>query len=150
MIEARPVSELQSSIIRNTSTSSPPRGTSSRAISKPAQRMCNPPALYPLELSRRGANRSSMNRYYQRKPDATVHFPAVASLNDSIFSRSNFTGNSWTNATDPNLALGWGLRVLNSQGVLVYGAGLTFFFNKYNTSKSRSCRPHSFKVTANP
>lgn len=32
-----------------------------------------------------------------------------------------------------NSADGWGLRVVNSQNILIYGAGLYSFFNNYNT-----------------
>jgi len=34
-----------------------------------------------------------------------------------------------------NCGNAWGLRVINSQNILVYGAGLYSFFDDYSTSK---------------
>ncbi|KAL2357866.1 exo-beta-1,3-glucanase-like protein [Cryomyces antarcticus] len=48
--------------------------------------------------------------YYQPNPNATIPFPAIASLNDPVFPAA--TG------TTPS-ADGWGLRVINSQNILV-------------------------------
>jgi len=50
----------------------------------------------------------------------------VASLNDPDIAASSrgIAGNS---------AEGWGLRVVNSQNILIYGAGLYSFFDNYNT-----------------
>ncbi|KAH9887450.1 putative Exo-beta-1,3-glucanae [Xylariomycetidae sp. FL2044] len=56
--------------------------------------------------------------YYQPNPDATLPFPAVDALHD------------------PKVAAGdrgVGLRVVDSQGVAVYGAGLYSFFDNYST-----------------
>ncbi|KAF3020074.1 hypothetical protein E8E14_001442 [Neopestalotiopsis sp. 37M] len=57
--------------------------------------------------------------YYQPNPDATVPFSAVKSLNDPLIAKGQD---------------GWGLRVVNSSDVFVYGAGLYSFFNNYNVS----------------
>jgi len=64
--------------------------------------------------------------YYQPNPNATMPFAPVASLNDPDIAASSrgIAGNS---------ADGWGLRVVNSQNILIYGAGLYSFFNNYNT-----------------
>lgn len=83
-------------------------------------------------------------RYYQPNPNATIPFPPVASLNDPDFAVScrNISGNS---------ADGWGLRTVNSQSILIYGAGLYSFFNNYSTcklsllSQSRTS-PHYFSL----
>ncbi len=80
-----------------------------------------------------------MNSYYQPNPNATIPFPAVAALNDPTFTAP--TGNGTGNGTG-NSADGWGLRVLNSQSILVYGAGLYSFFDNYSTSKSKILSPH--------
>jgi glucan 1,3-beta-glucosidase len=69
--------------------------------------------------------------YYQPSPEATVPFSPFADRNDPDF--SVFCAGK---AATCNMA--WGLRVLNSASVLVYGAGLYSFFNNYDTSKSIS------------
>ncbi|KAH8673406.1 beta 1,3 exoglucanase [Xylariales sp. PMI_506] len=55
--------------------------------------------------------------YYQPNPGANIPFGPNAAINDPVLS-----------ATDS----GWGLRVLNSQDIYVYGAGLYSFFENYN------------------
>ena len=82
--------------------------------------------------------------YYQPNPDATVPFPVVTSLNDPDFAAS-------CRGKGANCALGWGLRVLNSQSVLVYGAGLYSFFNNNNVACSNqgngeACQLRIFNV----
>lgn len=64
--------------------------------------------------------------YYQPNPNATVPFPIVAGWNDPDFVAS-------CRGVAGNCANGWGLRVINSSSILVYGAGLYSFFNNYNT-----------------
>lgn len=46
--------------------------------------------------------------YYQPNPDATIPFPTVASLHDPVLPRGQD---------------GWGLRVVDSKDIFVYGAG---------------------------
>ncbi|KAL8825282.1 MAG: hypothetical protein Q9191_004507 [Dirinaria sp. TL-2023a] len=67
--------------------------------------------------------------YYQPNPNATIPFPAVVSLNDpnTTASSQGIPGNS---------ADGWGLRIVDSQNILIYSAGHYSFFNNYNTSCS--------------
>lgn len=126
------MSEPRSSITRNTSTSSPIPGTYSWARFRPRQCAYKPTILYLLIVAE-PANRPPMHRYYQPNPNTTVPFPAVAALNDPTFSQRNLKGqehgHSTSNSTNPNSADGWGLRVLNSQSVLVHGAGLYSFFD---------------------
>ena len=74
--------------------------------------------------------------YYQPNPDATIPFPPVAALNDPIFT----SGQS-----------GWGLRVVESSEVLVYGAGLYSFFSNYdvtcsNQGNGETCQKQIFSV----
>ena len=67
--------------------------------------------------------------YYQPSPNALTPFPAVSSLNDPDFSSSC--------AGQPaNCAMAWGLRIVSSSDLLVYGAGLYSFFNNYSTDCS--------------
>ncbi|KAK0615339.1 pectate lyase superfamily protein-domain-containing protein [Bombardia bombarda] len=63
----------------------------------------------------------SETAYYQPNPDATIPFAAVATYSDPVLSK----GES-----------GWGLRVVGSHEILVYGAGLYSFFNNYDTTCS--------------
>lgn len=67
--------------------------------------------------------------YFQPTPNALVPFPAVSSLNDPNFSSS-------CAGVSGNCAAAWGLRVLNSKNILVYGAGLYSFFSDYSTTCS--------------
>lgn len=67
--------------------------------------------------------------YFQPNPPATVPFPAVPALSDPDFVASckDVVG---------NCAVGWGLRIVESKNVLVYGAGLYSFFDNYSTACS--------------
>lgn len=67
--------------------------------------------------------------YYQPTPNALVPFPSVSSLNDPNF------GSSCAGVSG-NCAAAWGLRVINSKNILVYGAGLYSFFSDYSTTCS--------------
>ncbi|ORY68475.1 putative Exo-beta-1,3-glucanae [Pseudomassariella vexata] len=59
--------------------------------------------------------------YYQPNPDATNPFPVVSTLHDPVIAKG---------------ASGWGLRVVDSSDVLVYGAGLYSFFTNNNVECS--------------
>lgn len=65
--------------------------------------------------------------YYQPNPNAKQPFPIVAGFNDPNFDTS-------CAGLSGNCAAGWGLRVINSSSVLIYGAGLYSFFSNYSTS----------------
>jgi len=65
--------------------------------------------------------------YFQPSPKATVPFPAWSARHDPNFS-------VFCAGKSDNCNLAWGLRVLNSQNILVYGAGLYSFFNNYSLS----------------
>jgi glucan 1,3-beta-glucosidase len=67
--------------------------------------------------------------YYQPTPQAPTPFSPVSSLNDPDFATS-CAGKA------ANCAMAWGLRVLDSSNVLVYGAGLYSFFSSYSTACS--------------
>ncbi|KAI0024622.1 putative Exo-beta-1,3-glucanae [Xylariomycetidae sp. FL0641] len=59
--------------------------------------------------------------YYQPNPGADIPFPPVASLHDPELGADGF---------------GWGMRIVGSEDILVYGAGLYSFFNDYSTACS--------------
>ncbi|KAI9644962.1 hypothetical protein NHQ30_006997 [Ciborinia camelliae] len=67
--------------------------------------------------------------YYQPNPLAPAPFTVVTSLNDPNFatSCSGYSG---------NCAEAWGLRIMNSHDILIYGAGLYSFFDNYSTTCS--------------
>jgi len=73
--------------------------------------------------------------YYQPSPNALVPFNPLADRNDPNFS-------VFCSGKGANCPLAWGLRVLNSVNVLVYGAGLYSFFNNYSTT----CSDHTSSV----
>jgi hypothetical protein len=59
--------------------------------------------------------------YMQGNPDAKVPFKVNSQFADPDFSK----------CTGPKCARTWGLRVLNSSDVYVYGGGLYSFFDNY-------------------
>lgn len=70
--------------------------------------------------------------YYQPHPDINAPFNAVPRLNDPTAKGGCKNG---TNCD------GLGLRVLDSQNVNIYGAGLYSFFDDYNTCEQQT-KPH--------
>ena len=75
--------------------------------------------------------------YYQPNPDATVPFAAEPRYHDPVFAEPGDSG--------------WGLRVVRSDGVLVYGAGLYSFFDNYDVTCSQigegaRCQARTFSV----
>jgi glucan 1,3-beta-glucosidase len=58
--------------------------------------------------------------YYQSNPDATTPFTANAAFDDPVFSGSATNNKAW------------GLRIVDSEDVFVYGAGLYSFFENYD------------------
>ena len=66
--------------------------------------------------------------YYQPNPSAPVPYVLNSALHDPDFDTS-CAGQAG------NCRNAWGLRVINSQNILVYGAGLYSFFDNYSTSK---------------
>lgn len=71
--------------------------------------------------------------YYQPNPPAPLPFPYVASLHDPKFPKDKTVqdGNLTIPASD-----GWGLRIVDSTSISIYGAGLYSFFNNYSTTCS--------------
>jgi glucan 1,3-beta-glucosidase len=66
--------------------------------------------------------------YYQPNPPAIVPFPAVPVYKDYDF-QTGCAGKAG------NCAMAWGLRVVDSRSIVVYGAGLYSFFDNYSTCK---------------
>ncbi|APA15899.1 hypothetical protein sscle_15g106690 [Sclerotinia sclerotiorum 1980 UF-70] len=86
--------------------------------------------------------------YYQPNPNALYPFPVLAEWNDPDFAAT------CGNATGGNCADGWGLRIIDSESVYVYGAGLYSFFDNYNTSCSdqgngEACQARIFSLEGN-
>lgn len=85
----------------------------------------------------------SFKRYYQPDPNAANSpYPLNATLNDPKYATSCLSG-------APCDALG--LRILNSQGTFIYGAGLYSFFNNYSTTCSNiggpeNCQSEIFSI----
>lgn len=68
--------------------------------------------------------------YFQPNPKASVPFTVLSAWNDPDF---KVICNGQTGTCEA----GWGLRIVNSRFVFVYGAGLYSFFSNYTTSKSK-------------
>ncbi|CAI4211160.1 unnamed protein product [Parascedosporium putredinis] len=66
---------------------------------------------------------------------ATVPFPPVAALQDPDFATS-----CRDVPDDVPCAMAWGLRVIGSKDIVIFGAGLYSFFNNYSTD---CCQPTS-------
>ncbi|QSZ28880.1 hypothetical protein DSL72_003385 [Monilinia vaccinii-corymbosi] len=74
--------------------------------------------------------------YYQPNPSAPTPFGVVTSLNDPDF-KTSCAGSSG------NCAAAWGLRIINSHDILIYGAGLYSFFSNYDTTCSNGGGPEN-------
>ncbi|EGO54182.1 hypothetical protein NEUTE1DRAFT_49844 [Neurospora tetrasperma FGSC 2508] len=72
--------------------------------------------------------------YYQPNPDARFPFPLDERFHDPLFGPGED---------------GWGLRIVDSEGVRVYGAGLYSFFNNYDQSAcidGKNCQRNMFSL----
>ncbi|KAI1086714.1 glycoside hydrolase family 55 protein [Rostrohypoxylon terebratum] len=67
--------------------------------------------------------------YYQPTPDATTPFPVVTALQDPDFKTS-------CSGVSGNCANAWGLRIIDSTDIYIYGAGHYSFFDNYSTTCS--------------
>ena len=76
----------------------------------------------------------SETAYYQPQPAGGTPFPPFGNLNDPLASELCRNGNGSCE--------GFGLRILDSQHVAIYGAGLYSFFDDYNDCK---CPPLSHR-----
>jgi glucan 1,3-beta-glucosidase len=68
--------------------------------------------------------------YFQSNPDATTPFTSNTAFSDPIFSGS------------ANVNKAWGLRIVDSEDVFIYGAGLYSFFDNYDQTclATESCQ----------
>ncbi|KAK3311641.1 glycoside hydrolase family 55 protein [Chaetomium strumarium] len=96
--------------------------------------------------------------YYQPNPPVPAPFAQPnTTLHDPNFAADCSSGNhnaALALAGNPPCAMAWGLRVIDSHNVVVYGAGLYSFFNNYNTSCStaasgENCQARIFWVGKN-
>ncbi|KAI4228680.1 MAG: hypothetical protein L6R36_001448 [Xanthoria steineri] len=94
-------------------------GTSVEHHSLYQYQLANTPAVFMGQIQLETA-------YYPLNPDASFPFAPSAELLDPQFSSSCNNGTGQCS--------GWGLRILNSQDIAVYGVGLYSFFRKYNNS----------------
>ncbi|ORY62667.1 pectate lyase superfamily protein-domain-containing protein [Pseudomassariella vexata] len=67
--------------------------------------------------------------YYQPTPNALVPFTVNSALHDPDFSTS-------CSGVSGNCAASWGLRIVDSSDIVVYGAGHYSFFSSYDTTCS--------------
>lgn len=76
--------------------------------------------------------------YMQGNPDANTPFTANTKYNDPSF----------TSCTADNCARTWGLRVVDSQDVYVFGAGLYSFFDNYGQDclETESCQENIVSI----
>jgi glucan 1,3-beta-glucosidase len=91
--------------------------------------------------------------YYQPNPSAPTPFSIESSLNDPPFTTSCSGQSGNCNAYYPLLtqqaahiflgANAWGLRILSSSNILIYGAGLYSFFDNYSTTCSDNPGPEN-------
>lgn len=78
--------------------------------------------------------------YFQGNPIATEPFPANAKFSDPDFKAACPSGGACERA--------WGLRVVDSSDVFVYGAGLYSFFDNYDQTclQTESCQTNMLSV----
>ncbi|MCJ1285822.1 hypothetical protein MMC26_005163 [Xylographa opegraphella] len=76
--------------------------------------------------------------YYQSNPTALTPFTANAAYSDPTFA----------GCTTPGCQKAWGLRVVSSSKILVYGAGLYSFFDNYSEDclATESCQDHMVSI----
>ncbi|PMD62903.1 glycoside hydrolase family 55 protein [Hyaloscypha bicolor E] len=74
--------------------------------------------------------------YYQPTPVVPTPFSAVPAPSDPDFASS-------CSVQSGNCAEAWGLRIVNSKDVFIYGAGLYSFFNDYSITSSNSGGPEN-------
>lgn len=78
--------------------------------------------------------------YYMPNPDAKGQpYPTSPALNDP----------DYASACPPGICDAYGLRILNSQSIHIYGAGLYSFFKNYDVSCSSPDAPNGFRDCQN-
>ncbi len=103
-------------------------------------------ALYNYQFS--GASNVFMGAiqqetaYYQSNPNATVPFTPNAA-------GTQWNDPTYVNCTQSNCAKTWGLRILNSTNIFMYGAGLYSFFENWSTASCLgigACQEHMVDI----
>ncbi|KAI9726453.1 MAG: hypothetical protein M1828_001275 [Chrysothrix sp. TS-e1954] len=100
-------------------------------------------ALYQYQVSGASSVYMSMIQtetpYYQPNPDATNPFTAMSNINDPTF--AGCTGDTCKEA--------FGLSIVNSHDILVYGAGMYSFFNNYDQTclTTHDCQQNMVQVS---
>lgn len=79
---------------------------------------------FPLFFTKYAHTRDAC-RYYQPNPDALIPFAPNAAIHDPDFAAT-------CEGKSGNCAVGWGLRVVDSKDINVYGAGLYSFFDNFD------------------
>lgn len=79
--------------------------------------------------------------YYQPNPPASIPFPNLPVYHDPVFPSSCLSNTQLVGVDTKlqqnglnNICDGWALRMLNSEGMYIYGAGLYSFFYNYNVT----------------
>lgn len=114
----------------------------------------NPDGDAVLPVSQTSCFDEERSNFSRPNPDASLPFPTVASLNDPVFVSNSSDAPAIANVTD-NISDAWGLRILDSDTILVYGAGLYSFFDDYSTfccaaGNGEVCQRHIFQVLNSP
>jgi glucan 1,3-beta-glucosidase len=74
--------------------------------------------------------------YYQPSPPANLPFPAKAAYNDPDFVAD------CKDVTLPGVcAMAWGMRIIGSKDIVMYGVGLYSFFNSYSNNCAQTQTP---------
>jgi glucan 1,3-beta-glucosidase len=89
----------------------------------------------------------SETAYYQPNPNARIPFPHVSSISDPPFN-DEFVSDQGITIPAAN---GWGLRIVDSTDIQIYGAGLYSFFDNQSTAcsnqgNSSRCQNRIFSV----
>jgi len=83
--------------------------------------------------------------YFQSNPNAITPFKVNTAYNDPDFSKS------CTSADPKNCAKAWGLRIIGSSDIFIYGAGLYSFFDNYSQTclDTESCQNNIISLEKN-
>lgn len=95
------------------------------------------PSIYP-SLVELPLTAPSTNSYFQSNPDATAVHPLNEAFNDPTYSE----------CTTESCKKSWGLRIVDSSDIHVYGAGLYSFFENYsqNCTKTGNCQENMVSI----
>ena len=94
--------------------------------------------MYPPRLLISSSRANKFPSYYQSNPNALTPFTPSAAFSDPAFAE----------CTTDSCRKAWGLRIVSSSNVLVYGAGLYSFFENYGQDclATESCQQNMVSV----